>query len=246
MFASRRPAIVTEVADGSKRLSFAYPLGDGASLNVLAADSAAAIAAARAAQAAAQAAAAAASAPPAGADSTTVAAPVEHPLARTVDAMAESLRAHGTRDALIQLPGAASALGASPTGDAWSLSLRDPRGRIPGIARIRLGAGQAVSIVGLADRGPNAAGGAAGGAGAGLIGVAALAPDATTAAEWSAMLLALSPSEAKTKAKSRPEILVILIEAGTHGQDLIWVEDDLTGRFTLDVHARTLFRVEVY
>jgi hypothetical protein len=230
-FANKLPVIVTEPIDNTKRLAFAYPLGQGASLELLAADSTEAIAVARAARAAASPAAAPADAAP---DSVPRVAPSP---GLTVDAVAETLRAHGTRNALIQLPGVASALGSSAGGDPWSIGLRDPRGRIPGIARIRLSAGQAASFISAA---------AQSGKDPALIGVIVVAKDAATAGAWSATLLALTPAEARERAKARPDILAILIEPGDRGTDVIWVEDDLADRFALDGHARTLFRVEVY
>src|SRR5262249_6428561 len=114
-FASRTPVVVTETIDPTPRQAYAYPfrsLGAEASLPLVASDSTTAATVARAAQAVV-----------ARADSASALGPA-------VDAAAETLRVHGVRDALIQVPGAARAMGASADGTPWSLVVPDPRGRI--------------------------------------------------------------------------------------------------------------------
>lgn len=150
------------------------------------------------------------------------------------DQAADTLRARGVRDALIELPGTALAIGESAGGEPWATDLADPRGRLPAIARVRLGAGQALatSVRRESSRG--------------LIGVAVAASDARTAALWCATLLALEPNEARAKAGLHPEIAAVLIEARAQGDDLIWIETELVPRFMLDRHAQGLFRIEPF
>jgi len=171
-----------------------------------------------------------------------------------VDAMARSLRGRGVSDALLELSGNAVALGTSVAGDPWNVVLADPRGRIAGIARVRLAPGQAISCSGKYDSLAIANGRSyglvvdprTGRPAEGLIGVAVLAEDARTAGAWKASLFDLAPHEAVAKAKDRPDLSAILIEPGVDGPDVIWVDADLKGRFVLDREAQTLFHVRYF
>ena len=58
-----------------------------------------------------------------------------------VDVAAESLKAHGVKDALVDLSGNMVALGSPAGGRGWRIGIRDPRDRIPYVARIAIGDG---------------------------------------------------------------------------------------------------------
>jgi thiamine biosynthesis lipoprotein len=171
-----------------------------------------------------------------------------------LDAVADTPRAHGVADGLLERSGSALAFGTSAGGDPWSLVIPDPRGRLPAIARLRLIPGQAAAGSGryeplvIADGGSYAAvvDPRTGQPAQGLIGVVALAPDATGAAAWNRALFVLGPTAARQQAKDRAELSAILIEPGRDGTDVIWVEASLKDRFVLDGKAQGLFRVATY
>ena len=252
-FANRMPALESAPPDSAWRRNLRFPIqslsGNG-SVTLATADSTASAVIAQAAQAVA-----------ARVDSLMgrhagipTAADEFGPVAEgsAVDAMARSLRSHGVGDALLELSGNAVALGSSVAGDPWSVLLADPRGRIAGIARVRLAPGQAISCSGQYDSLVIANGGSyvvdprTGRPAQGLIGVAVLAPDAKTAGAWKAALFVLGPHEAIARAKERSDLAVILIEPGVDGSDVIWVDADLEDRFVLDREAQPLFHVRYF
>jgi thiamine biosynthesis lipoprotein len=171
-----------------------------------------------------------------------------------LDAVADSLRAHGVREALLELAGCARALGQSVVGDPWGFALRDPTNRVPALARVRLAPGQGIAFSGteallvMADGGPyrGTSDSRTGTSADGLIGVAVLAADATTAAAWSGTLLALGPREARRAASERADLSAVLIERGVNGPDMIWIESDLKDRVMIGERARELFRIEYF
>jgi ApbE family protein len=256
-FAHRTPTILSEVTERGRGDTYAFQfpsMGGGASIRLVAADSAQATALARAAQAVVErvepswggaGATEVGEAPRAGndIDSTTVTPWTPHgaladrarmAASYAVDEAGDTLLARGVRDALIELPGTALALGTSTAGEPWSPALRDPRGRIPSIARLRLAPGQALATSARRERSQ------------GLIGVAVVAADARTAARWTATLLDLDIGEARAQARQHPEIAAVLIEGMNEGREVIWVEADLEDRFVLGAQAQTLFRVESF
>jgi ApbE family protein len=255
-FANRVPAVESAPADSAWRHNVQFPIrsssGDG-SITLATTDSAGGAVIARAAQAAGARVDTAAGMPTSPGEGAGI--PVGGAAeGDAVDAMARSLRNHGVSDALLELSGNAVALGSSVAGDPWSIQLADPRGRIPGIARVRLAPGQAISCSGRYDPLVVANGGSHEPAvdprtarpGAGLIGVAVLGPDARSAEAWKAALLVLDPREAIAKARDRSDLPAILIEPGVNGPDVIWVDADLKGRFVLGREAQTLFDVRYF
>lgn len=171
-----------------------------------------------------------------------------------LDAVADSLRSHGVREALLELAGCARALGQSVAGDPWGFVLRDPTNRVPALARVRLAPGQGIAFSGteallaMADGGPyrGTSDSRNGTSADGLIGVAVLAADATTSAVWSGALLALDPREARRTANERGDLSAVLIERGVNGPDTIWIESDLRDRIAIGERARELFRIEYF
>jgi hypothetical protein len=167
-----------------------------------------------------------------------------------VDAMADSLRAHAVREALLEVSGCARALGQSVAGDPWGFVIRDPRDHVA-LARVRLASGQGIASAGsgdlllMADGGPYRGAGGEPGAD-GLIGAVVLAGDATTSAAWSGALVALPPREARRVARERADLSVILFERSANGFDVIWVESELKDRIAFGDRARALFRIEYF
>ena len=64
-----------------------------------------------------------------------------------VDVAAETLRAHGVQDALVDLTGNMVAMGHPANAPAWRIGVRDPRDRVPYFARLSL-SGEAISTSG--------------------------------------------------------------------------------------------------
>jgi len=147
------------------------------------------------------------------------------------DAAADTLRARGVRDALVDLSGNASALGGPVHAERWRIVIRDPRERMPSIARLEVGSGQAVSTSSRHEA---------------LISVTVLARRAVIADAWSAALFALGPAAARELARARADVSAVLIEPGPDGIDTIWVESDLKDRFELEPEARAMVRVEYF
>jgi thiamine biosynthesis lipoprotein ApbE len=128
----------------------------------------------------------------------------------------------------------ARALGVSAGGESWDAALADPRGRVPVVARVRLAAGQALVSSERHERSQ------------GLIGVAVVAADVRSAAQWSAALISLDPGEARERARQQSDVAVVLIEAGADGTDVIWVESGLQDRLVLLGSAQSLFRLAAF
>jgi hypothetical protein len=241
--ASRAPSIVPAGERDAGAYEFAIPSMAGASIKLVVSDSSQARALALAAEAVMQRPDVPASNPgdattkSGGIDTAARAQPVVAAgtsLGSTLDAAADTLRAHGVRGALIEVPGTTLALGASAGGEPWSIVIRDPRGRMPAIARLRLSNGQAVAT--SAGREPSQ----------GLIGVAVVAADAATASRWSAALAAQDPRQALAQARQHEEIAAVLIQGGADGHEIIWVEAELRNCLVLDSQATSLFRFEPF
>ncbi len=170
-----------------------------------------------------------------------------------VDVAAESLRAHGVPDALVDMSGNMFPLGHPAGADSWRIGIRDPRDRIPYFARLPL-RGEAVATSGKYEQFV-AAGGRTyghimdprtGRPAEGLIAVTVLAPSAMAADAWGTALFVLGPVEAKRIAKQRTDLSVLLIEPGPNALDTVWVEESLRDRFVLEPDALRFFRVEYY
>jgi thiamine biosynthesis lipoprotein len=171
-----------------------------------------------------------------------------------VDAAADTLRALGVRNALVEISGTLVALGSPAHADDWRVDLRDPRDRVPVFAHVRLAPGRAISTSGRDEPSTPADGSThghildprSGRPPEGLISVTVLAPDAMTADAWSTALFVLGPADAKRIARERADISALLVEPGADGIDTLWVESDLRERFTLEIQGTAPFRVEYY
>lgn len=170
-----------------------------------------------------------------------------------VDAAADSLRAHGVRDALVDLSGNMVALGHPPGSDRWRIGVRDPRDRMPHFARLLL-TQQAVSTSGKYEQFVAANGKTyghiidprTGWPAEGLISVTVVARTGMECDAWDTPLFVLGPAAARRKAKDRADISAVLVQPGTGGVDTVWVEDSLRDRFVLDEEARSIFVVRYF
>lgn len=170
-----------------------------------------------------------------------------------VDAVADTLRAHGVVDGLVDISGNMFALGAPPGAKAWRIGIRDPRDRRPYFARLSL-TGEAISTSGQYEQFVAVDGRTyghimdprTGRPAEGLIGVTVLAPGAMTADAWSTALFVLGGREARRMAAGRSDLSAILIAPGSAGVDTVWVEETLRDRFTLEPGADVNFKVEYY
>lgn len=167
-----------------------------------------------------------------------------------VDAAAETLRARGVRDALVDLTGNMVALGRPPSGPAWRIGVRDPRDRVPYFARLAL-SNEAVSTSGKYEQFVAADGRTyghimdprTGRPAEGLIAVTLVAKSAFTCDAWDTPLFVLGADAAKAKALAHPEFDAILVQPGEGGVDTVWVESGLRDRFRLEPAAAEFFRV---
>jgi thiamine biosynthesis lipoprotein len=171
-----------------------------------------------------------------------------------VDVAAESLAAHGVRDALVDLSGNMFAIGHPPDADHWRIGIRDPRDRMPFFARVPLYPGQAISTSGKYEQFVSADGKTyghildprTGRPSEGLISVTVLSRSALDSDTWDTPLFVLGLDEAKRKARERDNIDVVLVVPGAGGVDTVWVERTLQDRFALEDDARPRFRVAFF
>jgi FAD:protein FMN transferase len=170
-----------------------------------------------------------------------------------VDAAAETLRAHGVRDALVDLTGNMAALGHPANAPAWRIGIRDPRDRVPYFARIQL-SDEAISTSGKYEQFVAADGRTfghimdprTGRPAEGLISVTLVSKSAFTCDAWDTPLFVLGRDAAIRKAAGHPEFAAILVEPGEGGVDTVWVESTLRERFVLESSAERFFRVRYF
>lgn len=170
-----------------------------------------------------------------------------------VDAAAETLRAHGVHDALLDLTGNMVALGRPPGAPAWRIGIRDPRDRVPYFGRIAL-SGEAISTSGKYEQFVSADGRTyghimdprSGRPADGLISVTLVSKSAFTCDAWDTPLFVLGPAAARAKAAERDDFDAILVAPGTGGVDTVWVESGLRERFVLEPAAAAFLRVRFF
>ena len=168
-----------------------------------------------------------------------------------VDVAAESLKAHGVINALVDLTGNMVAIGHPPAAPAWRIGIRDPHDRIRFFARIRLSDGDAISTSGQYEQFVPANGKKfghildprTGRPVEGLLSVTVVARSALACDSWDTPLFVLGAEAAKRKAKALTEIGVVLVQPGPAGVDTVWVEEQLKDRFVLEPQAREWFHV---
>ena len=170
-----------------------------------------------------------------------------------VDAAASRLRAHGVRDALVDVSGNMMALGSPPGATRWRIGIRDPRDRMPYFARLEI-TGQGVSTSGKYEQFVAADGRTyghiidprTGRPAEGLLSVTVVSQDAMTSDAWDTGLFVLGLDAARRKALERDDIEVVLVAPGAGGVDTVWVERSLKDRFNLLPSAASTFRVMLF
>lgn len=168
-----------------------------------------------------------------------------------VDVAAESLKAHGVINALVDLTGNMVAIGHPPSAPAWRIGIRDPHDRIRFFARIPLSDGDAISTSGQYEQFVPSNGKKfghildprTGHPVEGLLSVTVVARSALACDSWDTPLFVLGLEAAKRKAKALTGIGVVLIQPGPAGVDTVWVEEQLKDRFVLEPQAREWFHV---
>jgi thiamine biosynthesis lipoprotein len=171
-----------------------------------------------------------------------------------VDVAAESLRAHGVTDALIDLSGNMVALGSAPgSAGGWRIGIRDPRDRVPYVAKLAL-SGQAISTSGQYEQFVARDGRTyghimdprTGRPASGLISVTVVSPNAMECDAWDTPLFVMGPIEARRKARALSRLDAVLIQPGTGNVDTMWVESTLQDRLILDPAARAFIQVRYF
>jgi thiamine biosynthesis lipoprotein len=170
-----------------------------------------------------------------------------------VDVAAESLAAHGVRDALVDLSGNMFALGRPAGQPGWRIGIRDPRDRIPYLARLAL-SGEGISTSGQYEQFVAVNGKTyghimdprTGRPAEGLIAVTVVSPTAMECDGWDTPLFVLGLDEARRRARALTNLDAILIQPGTGGVDTMWVERTLQNRLILEPAARSFIQVRYF
>jgi thiamine biosynthesis lipoprotein len=170
-----------------------------------------------------------------------------------VDVAAESLRAHGVRDALVDLSGNMVAIGHAAGAEGWRIGIRDPRDRVPYIARLTL-RDEAISTSGQYEQFVAVDGRTyghimdprTGRPAEGLISVTVVSPSAMECDGWDTPLFVLGPEAARRKARALPDLSAIMVQPGAGGVDTLWVEETLRGRVVLEPAAQTFIHVRYF
>jgi FAD:protein FMN transferase len=171
-----------------------------------------------------------------------------------VDVAAESLKAHGVTDVLIDLSGNMAALGSSGGGGGgWRIGIRDPRDRIPYVARLAIG-GEAISTSGQYEQFVARDGRTyghimdprTGRPSQGLISVTVVSASAMECDAWDTPLFVMGPLEARRKARDLDHLAAVLIQPGTGGVDTMWVEETLRDRLILEPAAQAFLRLRYF
>jgi thiamine biosynthesis lipoprotein len=170
-----------------------------------------------------------------------------------VDTVADTLRARGITDALVDISGNMRALGTPAGAEGWRIGIRDPRDRMPFFARVLLH-DDAISTSGKYEQFVAANGKTyghimdprTGRPADGLISVTVVSRSAMTCDAWDTPLFVLGPAAARNKAKERDDFAAVIVVPGEGGVDTVWVESVLRPRFVLEAAAAAHFRVVYY
>ena len=170
-----------------------------------------------------------------------------------VDVAAESLKAHGVMDALLDLSGNMVALGSSGGGGSWRIGIRDPRDRIPYLARLVI-SGEAISTSGQYEQFVARDGRTyghimdprTGRPATGLISVTVVSPSAMECDGWDTPLFVMGPLEARRKARELDHLAAVLIQPGAGSVDTMWVEETLRDRLILEPAARAFIQLRYF
>jgi len=170
-----------------------------------------------------------------------------------VDVVADTLRARGVVDALVDISGNMRALGHPAGSDSWRIGIRDPRDRVPYFARVLLH-DDAISTSGKYEQFVAANGRTyghimdprTGRPAEGLISVTVISASAMTCDAWDTPLFVLGPAEARNEAKRRDDLSAVIVVPGAGDVDTVWVESSLRDRFELEPEAAKFFHLAYY
>lgn len=170
-----------------------------------------------------------------------------------VDVAARSLVARGVRNALVDLSGNMFAMGSPPGASGWRIGIRDPRDRIPFLARLTLH-GEGISTSGQYEQFVAVNGRTyghimdprTGWPVQGLNAVTVVSPSAMECDGWDTPLFVLGLDEARRRAKALGDLSAILIQPGTGSVDTMWVEETLRDRLILEPAARPFIQVRYF
>ncbi len=173
-----------------------------------------------------------------------------------VDVAAESLKAHGVTDALVDLSGNMVALGSPGSAGGpggWRIGIRDPRDRIPYLARLAI-TGEAISTSGQYEQFVARDGRTyghimdprTGRPSEGLISVTVVSPSAMECDGWDTPLFVVGPFQARRKARELKHLAAVLIEPGAGNVDTMWVEETLRDRLILEPAARAFIHLRYF
>jgi len=170
-----------------------------------------------------------------------------------VDRAILALQESGVEDALVDLSGNIRLIGSPAGRTAWSIGIRDPRGRFTYFAKLSLSdacmatSGNYEQFVAKDGKeyghilDPRS-----GWPASGLLSATAIAPSAMEADAWATALVVLGPEGAKAAVEERGGLSAVLIEPGEGGQDVVWVSESLRPAFTIEPQAEDAFRVIYY
>ncbi len=158
-----------------------------------------------------------------------------------VDRVAEILRHSGTTDALIDLSGNMVAIGNAAGKKGWSVGIRDPSGARPYLATIRLH-DEAISTSGNYEQFVDVDGKRyghiidprTGWPAEGLVSVTVVSATATMCDAWDTGLFVLGSQKARAIAKAHDEFAIVVVEPRSDGGTIVWVEESLRSRFTVE------------
>lgn len=171
-----------------------------------------------------------------------------------VDVAAESLRARGFGNALVDLSGNMAAIGSAPGSvQGWRIGIRDPRDRVPYVARLSI-KDQCISTSGQYEQFVAQDGRAyghildprTGRPAEGLISVTVVSPSAMECDGWDTPLFVMGPAAARRKALALGHLDAILIQPGVGNVDTMWVESTLRDRLILEPTAQSFIHVRYF
>jgi thiamine biosynthesis lipoprotein len=170
-----------------------------------------------------------------------------------VDAAADSLRAHGVSNFLVDISGNIYARGAPEGQDAWRIGIKEPGRRAALMGRIFV-TNTAVATSGAYEQFVDDNGEEyghildprTGKPAAGLLSATVLSPSAMAADAWATALFVLGVDEAKRIAKARDDLHVILVERGMNNVDIAWVEEPLKDTLVLNRDVAKYFKIEIF
>ncbi len=170
-----------------------------------------------------------------------------------VDRVAEGLRRAGIADALIDLSGNMVALGNAAGKNGWSVGIRDPSGTRPYLGTIRMH-GDAISTSGSYEQFVDVDGKRyghiidprTGWPASGVVSVTVVAATAMTCDAWDTGLFVLGAEKARAVAKAHEEFAVVVVEPGSNGAFIVWVEESLRDRFKVESGTSSTITVRYF